>query len=147
MASVGALHSLRSFQRRLPWALGILMRIALTVNEAIDGLASLAGQDVAINGLLRWEFEHYAIDHLPTSERREHSSDGCSNSSSIWLEVGGGALQFNEPVLEKWNGKRVVVEGTLYAPVAEMGGCGHFSGWPALLVARTIERDKASRYE
>ena len=34
MASVGALHSLRSFRRRLPWALGSLQTAAKTARPA-----------------------------------------------------------------------------------------------------------------
>jgi hypothetical protein len=114
------------------------MREPLSVNEAIDSLPELEGQDVTVEGLLRWEFECYAVEHLPKSERRE--SSGHFLGSSIWLEGGSGSLQFNDAALEKWNGKRVVVEGTLHAPDPKLGGCGHMSGWPASLFARTIER-------
>lgn len=107
---------------------------ALSVNEALDSCSVLAGKDITVEGVLRWEFEHYAIEHIPKSERREW------NGSSIWLEVGAGSLQFNEAVLEKWNGKLVVAQGTLHPPDPKLGGCGHLSGWSACLVARTIER-------
>lgn len=113
----------------------------LSVNSALDSLGELQGVDITVEGILRWEFEHYAIDHFPKTEMRDaNRGDWPVNGSSIWLEAGMGSLQFNEPALERWNGKRVVVEGTLYGPDPKMGGCGHLSGWPACILARTITR-------
>lgn len=60
--------------------------------------------------------------------------------SSIWLSIGTGALQFNEKQLRRWHGKRVIVLGTLLGPNEKLGGCGHFSAFPAEILARSIER-------
>ncbi len=106
----------------------------LSVNEAIENLASLSGRDVAITGLLTFEFENISLDHWPKAEQRE------GTSSSIWISTGTGALQFDEQVCRRLSGKRVVVEGTLHQPDPRFGGCGHMSSWPAEIQARTLER-------
>lgn len=116
------------------------MNPALSVNEAIDALPALAGEDISVEGILRFEFEGTAIDHFPKQERRTSQDSGPIESSSIWLSVGTGALQFNEEQLRRWHGKRVTVQGTLYGPHPNLGGCGHLSAWPAEMLARSIER-------
>jgi hypothetical protein len=45
------------------------MKPALSVNAALDELATLAGQDVALEGILRFEIEGTALDHFPKAER------------------------------------------------------------------------------
>lgn len=116
------------------------MKTALSVNAAIDALSTLAGVDIAVEGILRFEFEGTAVDHFPKAERRETQGVGPIEASSIWLSVGTGALQFNEQQLRRWNGKRVTVLGTLHGPSPNLGGCGHLSSWPAEILARSIER-------
>jgi hypothetical protein len=74
-------------------------------------LRALAGQDITVEGVLCFEFEGTAIDHLPKVERREPGQAGPTYPSSIWLSVGDGALQFNEDQLKRWHGKRVTVSG------------------------------------
>ncbi|WP_143100116.1 hypothetical protein [Variovorax sp. 770b2] len=120
--------------------LPISMKSALSVNAALDGLATLVGQDIALVGILRFEFEGTALDHFPKSERRNAEDDGPLEPSSVWLSVGSGALQFNEEQLRRWHGKRVTVLGTLLGPDEKLGGCGHFSAFPAEVLARSIER-------
>jgi len=110
------------------------------VNTALDALATLAGQDIALVGILRFEFEGTALDHFPKSERRNADDGSPPESSSIWLSVGSGALQFNEEQLRRWHGKRVTVLGTLLGPDEKLGGCGHLSAFPAEVLARSIER-------
>ncbi|MGJ7614147.1 MULTISPECIES: hypothetical protein [unclassified Variovorax] len=116
------------------------MKSALSVNAALDELATLAGQDIALVGILRFEFEGTALDHFPKAERRDAEDFGPLEPSSVWLSVGSGALQFNEEQLRRWHGKRVTVLGTLLGPAEKLGGCGHFSAFPAEVVARSIER-------
>ena len=106
----------------------------LTVNQALDDLPKLAGQDVSIQGILHFEFEDIAVYHFPQSERKED----CQ--SAIWLSTGMGGLGFNEDACQRLNGKRVVVTGTLFQPDPHFGGCGHMSVFPAELLARTLER-------
>ena len=116
------------------------MKSALSVNAALDELATLAGRDIALVGVLRFEFEGTALDHFPKSERRDAEDLGPLEPSSVWLSVGSGALQFNEEQLQRWHGKRVTVLGTLLGPDEKLGGCGHLSAYPAELLARSIER-------
>lgn len=107
----------------------------LSVNAALSALPALDGNDVQIDGILHFEFEDVALYHYPKRERH----DGYG--SSIWLEVGTGSLGFDRAVCARLNGKRVTVQGTLYGPDAGFGGCGHMSLWPAVLLARTLERE------
>ena len=116
------------------------MKPALSVNAALDELATLIGQDIALEGILRFEFEGTALVHFPKSERRNATDEGPFEPSSVWLSVGSGALQFNEEQLRRWHGKRVTVLGTLLGPDEKLGGCGHFSAFPAEVLARSIER-------
>ncbi|GKS73307.1 hypothetical protein AVME950_00445 [Acidovorax sp. SUPP950] len=116
------------------------MQSAISVNAALDELATLSGQDIAVVGILRFEFERTALDHFPKAERRTENDDGPLEPSSVWLSVGSGALQFNKEQLLRWHGKRVTVLGTLLRPNEQLGGCGHFSAWPAEVLARSIER-------
>lgn len=106
----------------------------LTVNQALDQLAHLAGQDVMVQGILCFEFEGTLIEHFPKAERRP------DYGSSIWIDTGAGALQFDRAVCARWHGKRVVVQGTLWGPGPGFGGCGHMSLCPAEILLRTLAR-------
>lgn len=106
----------------------------LSVNQALAALTTLDGNDVQIEGILHFEFEDVAIYHHPERDR----NDGYA--SSIWLAVGTGSLGFDQVVCSRLNGKLVTVQGTLRAPDAKFGGCGHMSLWPAVVQARTMER-------
>ncbi len=108
------------------------MADSLSVHEALDQLAQLSGQGVAVHGILHFEFEHIALWHYPKAERR--------NASFIWLSTGTGAVQFNDRALERLNGRRVSVLGTLYAPAPEFGGRGHMSCAPAEILVSAIDR-------
>lgn len=116
------------------------MKPPLSVNAALDELATLVGHEVALQGNLRFEFEGTALDHFPKAERCNVADEGPLEPSSVWLSVGTGALQFNEEQLRRWHGKRVLVLGTLLGPNEKLGGCGHFSAFPAEILARSIER-------
>ena len=105
----------------------------LSVNEAIEDLAALVGKDVSVSGLFTFEFENVSLEHWPKAERRDEYQ------SSIWISTGTGSLQFDERVCKRLSGKRVVVQGTLCQPDPKFGGCGHFSLWPAAILARTLE--------
>lgn len=116
------------------------MKSALSVNTVLDELATLVGQDVALVGILRFEFEGTALDHFPKSERRNTENGGPLEPSSVWLSVGSGALQFNEEQLRRWHGKRVTVLGHLAPSRCKARGGGHLSAFPAEVLARSIER-------
>lgn len=105
----------------------------LSVNDALQSLANLAGEDVSVTGVLSFEFEDISISHWPLGERDE------GYKSSIWLSTGTGSLQFDLQACKRLSGKRVVVQGTLFRPNPSLGGCGHFSMWPAEIVARALE--------
>lgn len=106
----------------------------LSINEALDRLDELADTDICVRGILCFAFENRCLVHLPYAERRG------GYSSSIWIEVGAGALQFDRRVCESLGGKRVIVEGTLIRPDPIFGG-GHMGLWPAEIVARTLRRE------
>ena len=109
-----------------------------SVNEAIESLEWLAGKDIRVRGLLSFQFENVSLSHVLLADRAP------GYASSIWLSVGNGTLNFDERICERLHGKVVVVvvvvEGTLQGPAPSLGGCGHFSLWPAEIVARTLER-------
>lgn len=116
------------------------MKNVLSVNAVLDQLATFVGKDISLVGILRFEFEGTALDHFPLSERRVAKDGGPREPSSVWLSAGPGDLQFNDVQLQRWHGKRVTVLGTLLGPDEKLGGCGHFSAFPAEVVARSIER-------
>lgn len=107
----------------------------VSVNEAIEQAASHAGEVVVVQGVLNFEFEDISLRHYPFSEQRD---DGYG--SAIWLTAGMGSIQFNEPVLERWSGERVVVTGTIHGSSAGLGGCGHGSMFPAEILVTSIDR-------
>jgi hypothetical protein len=109
------------------------MLAPLSVNETIENLTSLAGRDITVSGLFTFQFENVSISHWPKSESRGFFA------SSIWISTGTGALQFDQKTCQLLSGKRVLIQGTLYGPDPRMGGCGHMSGWPAEILARTLE--------
>lgn len=111
----------------------------LSVNEALDRAVQLDGSCVVIEGILNFEFENISLDHWPKAERVK-----TPHSSSIWLDEEGGPFGFNEDVLTRWAGKRVVVLGTLerYKEFENYDGefgYGHFGLWPLRIKARRID--------
>ncbi len=108
----------------------------LSINQTLDQLESLVGTDVIVYGQLAFEFENVAVYHIPKCER--HGEIG----SSLWISVGTGSLGFDHDVCRRWHGKTVLIEGKLLKPNPFFGGCGHMSGWPAEILARTMERYK-----
>jgi hypothetical protein len=112
------------------------MNEPLSVNEVLDNLPNLVGREVSVRGILHYQFEDVAIYHSPTSEQRS------VYGSSIWIDVGSGAFQFNESACEALDGTMVVIAGTLLGPDPSFGGCGHMSLWPGAILARSLERDK-----
>lgn len=107
----------------------------LSVNEAIDRVEALDGANIYLEGVLSYEFENVSIDHCVNSERRANGY-----GSSIWLEV-NHVLKFDSRVMDKWSGKKVLVEGMLEKPDAEFGA-GHMGLWHATIIATDIELSK-----
>ena len=105
----------------------------LSVNEALDHLSTLAGNDVQVRGVFHYRFEDVAIYHCPNAERRP------DYGSSIWLTVGFGSLAFDRKVCEALDGKDVLVTGSIFEPHS-IFGAGHMGLWPAELLARTLEQ-------
>lgn len=111
---------------------------AISVNEAIDSRVKRSGQCFEIEGLLNYDFEDTSLNHWPKAERR---SDAYT--SSIWIDT-EGAFSFNEDVMTKWNGKRVVVLGFFESSESSKvdgweNGFGHFGLWPTRIRARRID--------
>ena len=107
----------------------------LSVNEALDNVAQIAGLDVSVSGVLACEHESVALYHHPKAEIRGEYE------SSIWLYADGGSLRFDRQTRESLNGKRVIVSGTLLGPDKRFGGCGHMGLWTAEILVKTMERN------
>lgn len=108
-----------------------------SVNEALDSGSLRKNQCVEIEGILSFEQENISLNHWPKIERREGSA------SSIWIDP-DGVFAFNDPVLQKWSGKRVVVLGIyemsgVYNVDGWYGDFGHFQLWQARIRARRID--------
>jgi len=110
----------------------------LSINEALLKGAKLSGSCIPVEGILTFEHEDISISHWPKAERNEYYA------SSIWIEPDGAAFDFDQAVLERWSGKRVVILGFLdFAKESKVDGWdegfGHFSMWPAQIRARRID--------
>lgn len=110
-----------------------------TVNELLENKESFDGQQVYVEGLLTFGTENISINHWPKSEQ---------NGYGIWLAVGTGAFGYNQDALSKLSGKKVVCLGKFQAdltPCTVDGefGFGHFSMWPAQIVAAELVYYKA----
>lgn len=110
----------------------------LSVNEAIERLRTLDGEQVALFGQLSLEFEGTELIHLPKSERSD-GQDGLYQSR-VWTEFDMLAAERNEGQLDRLEGRQVILQGTLHAPNPEFGGCGHFALWPAKIRVASIEK-------
>ena len=104
----------------------------MQVEAVLKSMSAWVGSDIWVQGVLAFEFEHVAL--YATLEDLKHSR----YESSIWISVGMGSLRFDDRVCGKLHRKPVVVAGTLLAPLPKLGGCGHFSAWPAEILARTL---------
>jgi hypothetical protein len=114
----------------------------ISVNDAIDRLIELAGQNVSVFGSLSLDFEGTCINHIPKTEIRD---DGTGTSqSSIWVNFDLAVINQREQWLDQFDGRHVRVTGTLVAPLDGYDGCGHFSMWPAELNVTSIEKYSAA---
>ena len=113
--------------------------LTLTVNEAIDRLSELSGNDICISGELSLEFEGHCISHLPRAERLSDCGDGIY-SSSIWTRFDLNAIGQREQWLYQFDARIVTVAGQLYGPEPGYDGCGHFCLWPAGIVVSMIQK-------
>ena len=81
------------------------------VNEVLDSIRELEGQTLCVEGLLDSASERgVGLSHWPKAEQQ--SPTGCF-SAGIDIVPDGPAFDFDEDVITKWSGKRVVVLGTL----------------------------------
>jgi hypothetical protein len=110
----------------------------ISVNDAIERLAELAGQNVSVFGSLSLEFEGTCINHIPKSEFRDDATEPYQ--SSIWVNFDLTAINQREEWLDQFDGRHVRLVGTLVAPLDGYDGCGHFSMWPAELNFTSIEK-------
>jgi len=123
--------------------LGERMEGSISVNQAIDQLATASGNLVVVHGFLYFEFEGVSLRHYPVAEQRDELPGAyySSGASTLWLSTGDGSIQLDESVLRQWNRRRVVVTGTLLGPSKELDGCGHMSGCPGEMLVMSIERE------
>lgn len=110
----------------------------LSVNQALECARHNDGACLTVEGILSFEFENVALYHWPKAERRE------GYASSIWIEGDGSVFGLNDEVLRRWNGKRVVILGTVdFANGTDVdgwdSGFGHFCLWPAQVHPRRID--------
>ena len=118
------------------------------MNEVLDQLAALEGQQTQLEGVLEIHEEGYALKHCPNAERRsEHAEEGHSYQSGIWVEFGNGSIRPNDAVLGRWQGKRVRVYGVIHgvSSLPSMGGAGKggfgpWGFWPATVEPTSIQR-------
>lgn len=103
-----------------------------SVNKAVDDIDLLDGKSIYLEGSLSFKFENVSINHHVHSEAKDREYQ-----SSIWLQA-DAILQFDRRVMEKWSGKKVLVEGTLVKP-DPVFGAGHMGLWPATIVVTDIE--------
>ena len=114
----------------------------ISVNDAINRLLELAGQNISVFGSLSLEFEGTCINHIPNAESRD---DGTGTyQSSIWVNFDLAAINQREQWLDQFDGRHVRVTGKLAAPLDGYDGCGHFSMWPAELNVTSIEKYSAA---
>jgi hypothetical protein len=114
----------------------------LSVNDTIDRLTELAGQEVSLFGSLALDFEGTCINHIPKSECRDNGIG--TYQSSIWVNFDLAAINQREQWLGQFDGRHVRLTGTLVAPLDGYDGCGHFSMWPAELNVKSIEKYSAT---
>lgn len=110
----------------------------LSVNQALEHARHKTGACLTVEGILSYEIEDIALYHWPKAERED------GQASSIWIECGSAVFTPNDEVLRRWNGKRVVILGTVdVAPESQMdgwdSGYGHFCMWPAQIHPRRID--------
>lgn len=122
------------FSYELGFALDLMN--PMTVHEALKQCRERGPLFVEIDGLLSFEFERICLSHWPKAEQAEE----------IWIET-EGVFAFDERVLSRWSGKRVIVFGELESAPPPPGfegewGFGHMGMFPAQIKARRIERWK-----
>ncbi|MEQ8825446.1 MAG: hypothetical protein RIC14_13835 [Filomicrobium sp.] len=111
--------------------------MALTVNEVLTDLQRFDLKPVEVAGIFSYDLERVCLVHWPRSETLEHLDD-----PSIWLTPAAGPFAFDERALERFAGKRVVVEGDLYVAADPNFGFGHGSLWPAEIRVTDMRRVK-----
>jgi hypothetical protein len=105
-----------------------------TVNELLQYKESFNGKRVYVEGLLTFETENVSINHWPKTEQSGYG---------IWVQAGKGAFGYNKDSLKKLSGKKVVCLGEFQADLTPSTvdgdfGFGHFSLWPAQIVATEL---------
>ena len=88
----------------------------LSVNAVLDRLDGLVGTKVAVFSQLSLDFERHCISHLPRAARLPESNS-TRYTSSIWTRFDLDALGQREQWLMQFDGRSVVVQGTLYGPI------------------------------
>lgn len=113
----------------------------ISVNEAIDRLEELDGQDVEIFGALSLEFEGTCITHIPRDERWDRHKGGCHHyGSSIWTNYDLDRMGVTEEALRQFDRRQIVDSGKLKKPAAGSAGCGHFSLWPTEMDVANVQK-------
>jgi hypothetical protein len=105
-----------------------------TVNELLQNKESFNGNRVYVEGLLTFETENISINQWPKSEQTGYG---------IWVQAEKGAFGYNIDSLNKLSGKKVVCLGEFQADLTPRTvdgdfGFGHFSLWPAQIVATEL---------
>jgi len=77
------------------------------VNELLERTDCFLDRDILLHGVLASRDGDVLIEHWPKSERSQETF------AQIWLCTGDGAFSFNQEVLKRIEGKRVVVRGVV----------------------------------
>ncbi|OAI55462.1 hypothetical protein AYO49_05510 [Verrucomicrobiaceae bacterium SCGC AG-212-N21] len=107
---------------------------SLTVNEALSQKDHIHGHCIEVEGLLVYEFENVSIRHWPKAQQTPDFATG------VWIDA-EGAFSFDDEVMRRWAGKRVVVLGIFESSPPQRfdgghNGFGHWGLWPARMRAR-----------
>ncbi len=107
-----------------------MSRRIYTVNEVVDALESLHGQEILIKGLLSLEFEGNQLVHIPTAEYRE-------GASSLRADVYAAARLMSLEDLRSLSSRRVIVTA-----IVDAGLPGHEEASPGGLRILRVDRWK-----
>lgn len=118
---------------------------ARSVSEAIEEVRQLGPLTIEVEGILNWEFEDVSLSHWPRSE----------SHARIWITQAGTAFDFNDDVMKRWSGKKVIILGEVEVAKEEseihdgprfMGsGFGHMGMSQAQIKARRVDLVKSRK--
>ena len=110
----------------------------ISVNDTLQRLDTLSGQQITVYGKLSLDFEGTCLSHIPKSEC--HHDDGGQYPSSIWIDFDLEQIGQREQWLDQFDWRHVAIDGIISGPDVGYDGCGHFSMWPAEITATAVRK-------